>query len=203
MPTRARHACQQGGGGGNRSHPYWSQPGCSPPRTCTPHLPPRAHSTTSLLPGPLQPPHCLNLQYSMSASPDLWCGPCTPAPPPQEREKLGKAAAGAEEEDAAAPGPGSNIFAQQQQVSFATPRGRAVYNALFRKPPNRRHLIREMFLPRRTAFVYDFDPDTGGGDVPTTLRRSKADCPPVQVSIIGVDGCGGREDDGGGGNPVL
>jgi IK cytokine len=100
---------------------------------------------------------------------------------PQEREKLGKAAAGADEEDTAAPGPGSNIFAQQQ-VDFATPRGRAVYNALFRKPPNRRHLIREMFLPRRTAFMYDFDPETGGGDVPTTLRRSKADCPPVQVN---------------------
>ena len=41
-----------------------------------------------------------------------------------------------------------------------------------------------MFAPRRMAFVYDFsiDEEGGGGvdnEIPTTLRRSKTDCPQV------------------------
>jgi hypothetical protein len=68
---------------------------------------------------------------------------------------------------------------QQQQVQFESPQGRAVYDALFKPPLVNRALIREMFQPRRTAFVFEFG--EGAGDVPTTLRRSKADCPQVQV----------------------
>ena len=36
-----------------------------------------------------------------------------------------------------------------------------------------------MFLPMRTAFVYDMEEHDSNTDVPTTLRRSKEDCPPV------------------------
>ena len=36
-----------------------------------------------------------------------------------------------------------------------------------------------MFLPMRTAFVYDMEEHDSNADVPTTLRRSKEDCPPV------------------------
>jgi IK cytokine len=42
-------------------------------------------------------------------------------------------------------------------------------------------------MPRRTAFVYDMD-DPEAGDIPTTLRRSKEDCPKVQeMSMGGLD----------------
>ena len=51
--------------------------------------------------------------------------------------------------------------------------GRNVFDAIFRPP---RRDVTDMFLPRRTAFVYDME---GGEtlDIPTTLHRSKADCP--------------------------
>jgi hypothetical protein len=73
---------------------------------------------------------------------------------------------------------------QQQQMQFESPQGRAVYDALFKPPLVNRALIREMFQPRRTAFVFEFG--EGAGDVPTTLRRSKADCPQVQVRVADV-----------------
>jgi hypothetical protein len=36
-------------------------------------------------------------------------------------------------------------------------------------------------MPRRMAFVYEFEADEFGvvPDIPTTVRRSKADCPQV------------------------
>ena len=63
-----------------------------------------------------------------------------------------------------------------QDIKFITADGQAVYNALFRtfKAP-----ASEMFLPMRTAFVYDLEEHDSSTDVPTTLRRSKEDCPPV------------------------
>ena len=53
--------------------------------------------------------------------------------------------------------------------------------------------MHEQFLPRRMAFVYDFEEVTDEGivpDVPTTVRRSKLDCPKVGP-IGGGDGGGG------------
>lgn len=50
----------------------------------------------------------------------------------------------------------------------------------------------EQFLPRRTAFVYDFDEVTDEGfvpDVPTTVRRSKQDCPKVGCVWVWVWAC--------------
>ena len=52
-----------------------------------------------------------------------------------------------------------------------------------------------MFAPRRMAFVYDFsiDEEGGGGvdnEIPTTLRRSKTDCPQV---CEGGEGSGGTK----------
>ena len=63
-----------------------------------------------------------------------------------------------------------------QDLKFITPAGQAVYNAMFKpfKAP-----ANEMFLPMRTAFVYDMEETDSNTDVPTTLRRSKEDCPPV------------------------
>ena len=62
-----------------------------------------------------------------------------------------------------------------QELKFATPLGRAVYNAVFNEKPSD---VSQSFLARRLAFVYELDEDNGT-DVPTTLRRSLADCPPV------------------------
>lgn len=63
-------------------------------------------------------------------------------------------------------------------VQFKTPLGSQVYTAIF-QPPKRN--VAERFLPRRTAFAYDLDDDADGGlDIPTTLYRSKADCPKVR-----------------------
>lgn len=63
-----------------------------------------------------------------------------------------------------------------QDIKFATPTGQAVYSALFRPF---RAPASEMFLPMRSAFVYDLEEHDSSTDVPTTLRRSKEDCPPV------------------------
>ncbi|KIY93561.1 hypothetical protein MNEG_14402 [Monoraphidium neglectum] len=83
---------------------------------------------------------------------------------------------------AAAAAPGR---AKEQPASFVTPQGRALHAALFSQPTARQRAaaVREMFLPRRLAFVYDFEgTEEGGGgagsELPTTLRRSQADCPP-------------------------
>lgn len=78
---------------------------------------------------------------------------------------------------------------QKQPVKFVTPLGRALYASVFRPPAAAasRNLVREMFQPRRTAFVFEFE--EGSSDVPTTLRRSKADCPVVQVCVVTVCTC--------------
>lgn len=54
--------------------------------------------------------------------------------------------------------------------------GRQVFNTIFR-PPQRD--VSQMFLPRRMAFVYELE-DGDALDIPTTLHRSKADCPKVK-----------------------
>lgn len=72
----------------------------------------------------------------------------------------------------------TNHASHLQDIKFVTPDGQAVYNALF-KPF--RAPASEMFLPMRTAFVYDLEEQDSNTDVPTTLRRSKEDCPPVRM----------------------
>lgn len=65
------------------------------------------------------------------------------------------------------------------RAQFKTPLGRQVYTAVFQ--PQRRS-VAEKFQPRRTAFVYELDDDEDGLDIPTTLYRSKADCPKACLS---------------------
>jgi IK cytokine len=108
----------------------------------------------------------------------------------RERQKLKAAAAaagggseGSTTAAASAAAPQAKAAAQQQPVKFVSPLGRSLYNAVFRPQSVSRAQVREMFQPRRTAFVFEFE--EGCGDVPTTLRRSKADCPPVQVRGTG------------------
>jgi RED-like protein N-terminal region len=61
-------------------------------------------------------------------------------------------------------------------MSFKTAVARAVYNAVF-NPPKRD--VSAMFLPRRTAFMYDLEVGAVS-DIPTTVHRSAADCPQVR-----------------------
>ena len=67
-----------------------------------------------------------------------------------------------------------------QEMNFKTLLARAVYNAVFHPPKVN---VVEMFQPRRTAFVFDLDDSESGLDIPTTLRRSKADCPKAWLTM--------------------
>src|SRR5690242_7733737 len=64
-----------------------------------------------------------------------------------------------------------------QDMHFHTPMARILYSILF-DPPVKRS-VAEMFQPRRMAFVYELDEQDHSTDMPTTLRRSKEDCPAV------------------------
>ncbi|KXZ49042.1 hypothetical protein GPECTOR_23g129 [Gonium pectorale] len=109
----------------------------------------------------------------------------------EEEDGNGAAAAGNEaardaQARAAARANAASAAGSKQELRFSTPLARSVFHTLFQPP---RSNVREMYQPRRTAFVYDFDnedsPDT---DIPTTLRRPKSECPPVSEALFaGVD----------------
>ncbi len=66
-----------------------------------------------------------------------------------------------------------------QFISIFPFSGRNVYRSLFKnKLPERN----ELFLPKRMAYVVDLE-DEFDTDIPTTLIRSKADCPSVEVCV--------------------
>mmetsp|Transcript_30533 Transcript_30533/g.79479 ORF Transcript_30533/g.79479 Transcript_30533/m.79479 type:complete len:577 (+) Transcript_30533:39-1769(+) len=104
----------------------------------------------------------------------------------KERSRLEKQLQEAEEKAAGVDGEGK--AERKKEVSIKHPAARGVYNALFRPPKTAVH---EQFLPRRMAFVYDFEEVSDEGfvpDVPTTVRRSKVDCPkPVEAVFAKMD----------------
>ena len=53
-----------------------------------------------------------------------------------------------------------------------------IYRTIFKVKPLERN---ELFLPKRMAYVVDLEDDFVESDVPTTLIRSKADCPSLEV----------------------
>lgn len=57
--------------------------------------------------------------------------------------------------------------------------GRNVYRMLFKGKAYERN---ELFLPGRMAYVVDLDDEYADTDIPTTLIRSKADCPTMEVN---------------------
>lgn len=59
-----------------------------------------------------------------------------------------------------------------------TPTGRNIYRVVFRSGQIERN---ELFLPGRMAYVVDLDDEFTDTDIPTTLIRSKADCPSMEV----------------------
>ena len=56
-----------------------------------------------------------------------------------------------------------------------------MYDIVFHPPKAN---VAETFQPRRTAFLYDLDAIGHGLGIPTTLRRSKADCPKVCSILV-------------------
>jgi hypothetical protein len=94
----------------------------------------------------------------------------------------GPAAAGQESRD------GAGGAAAPRAASIKTALGRGVHDFFF-GPQRRlsRAALADQFLPRRTAFLFELD-DPAAPDVPTTLRRSKEDCPAVRERMTaGVD----------------
>ncbi|KAK9274817.1 hypothetical protein L1049_022069 [Liquidambar formosana] len=75
---------------------------------------------------------------------------------------------------------------EDQQLSFRTATAKSVYQWIVK--PQTVIKSNEMFLPGRMAFIFNMD----GGyshDIPTTLHRSKADCPvPEEMVTVSVDG---------------
>lgn len=72
------------------------------------------------------------------------------------------------------------------QVSFRTATAQSAYKWIVK--PQTVIKTNETFLPGRTAFIYNME----GGyshDIPTTVHRSKADCPvPEEMVTVNVDG---------------
>ncbi|CAN0901204.1 Suppressor of mec-8 and unc-52 protein homolog 2 [Linum grandiflorum] len=96
------------------------------------------------------------------------------------RSEIGKGDAGDDADDK------SRQSKEDQQVSFRTATGKSVYQRIVK--PQTIMKTNEMFLPGRMSFIYN----TEGGyyhDIPTTLQRSKADCPvPEEMVTVSVDG---------------
>ncbi|XP_039798335.1 suppressor of mec-8 and unc-52 protein homolog 2-like isoform X2 [Panicum virgatum] len=75
---------------------------------------------------------------------------------------------------------------EDQVVSFRTATAKSVYQWII-KPQS---IIKEneLFLPGRMSFIYNMEEGVTN-DIPTTLHRSKADCPiPEEMVTVSVDG---------------
>lgn len=80
---------------------------------------------------------------------------------------------------------------EEQRLGLKCNMAKNIFRILFRPPPRR---INELFLPNRMAYIIDLDALQGQqddeneksthalDDIPTTLIRSKADCPNAEVS---------------------
>ncbi|KAG7237501.1 hypothetical protein INR49_032250 [Caranx melampygus] len=65
----------------------------------------------------------------------------------------------------------------EEKIEFKTRLGRNIYRVVFRSGQVERN---ELFLPGRMAYVVDLDDEFTDTDIPTTLIRSKADCPSME-----------------------
>lgn len=80
----------------------------------------------------------------------------------------------------------SRATKEDQAVSFRTATAKSVYQWIIK--PQSTIKANEMFLPGRMAFIYNME-DGLTNDIPTTLHRSKADCPiPEEMVTVSVDG---------------
>ncbi|KAF0911619.1 hypothetical protein E2562_011236 [Oryza meyeriana var. granulata] len=80
----------------------------------------------------------------------------------------------------------SRATKEDQAMSFRTATAKSVYKWIIK--PQSIIKSNEMFLPGRMAFIYNME-DGLTTDIPTTLHRSKADCPvPEEMVTVSVDG---------------
>uniref|UniRef100_A0A1A8F559 IK cytokine n=1 Tax=Nothobranchius korthausae TaxID=1143690 RepID=A0A1A8F559_9TELE len=66
----------------------------------------------------------------------------------------------------------------EEKIEFKTRLGRNIFRMVFRSGVSERN---ELFLPGRMAYVVDLDDEFTDTDIPTTLIRSKADCPSMEA----------------------
>lgn len=66
----------------------------------------------------------------------------------------------------------------EQKIEFKTRLGRNIYRIVFKGRQMERN---ELFLPGRMAYVVDLEDEYADTDIPTTLIRSKADCPTMEA----------------------
>nr|CAD1817210.1 unnamed protein product [Ananas comosus var. bracteatus] len=77
------------------------------------------------------------------------------------------------------------VAKEDQDVSFRTATAKSVYQWIIK--PQSVIKANEMFLPGRMAFIFNME--DGYNDIPTTIHRSKADCPVQEDMVtVSVDG---------------
>lgn len=81
---------------------------------------------------------------------------------------------------------------EEQRLGLKSSMAKNIFRILFRPPPRR---VNELFLPHRMAYIIDLENPSGQqdddhdktghplDDIPTTLIRSKADCPNAEVKF--------------------
>lgn len=78
------------------------------------------------------------------------------------------------------------VSKEEHPVSFRTGNAKAVYQWIVK--PQNAIKPNDMFLPGRMAFIFDMESGFSH-DIPTTVHRSKADCPePEEMVTVSVDG---------------
>ncbi|KAL3642872.1 Smu-2 suppressor of mec-8 and unc-52 protein [Castilleja foliolosa] len=97
------------------------------------------------------------------------------------RSEIDKKPEPGEENDGKSKGPKDD-----QPVAFRTASAKSIYQWIVK--PQTVIKTNEMFLPGRMAFIYSMD-NGFSHDIPTTVHRSKADCPvPEEMVTVSVDG---------------
>ncbi|CAG0898092.1 unnamed protein product [Darwinula stevensoni] len=89
----------------------------------------------------------------------------------EEEDELEKLATGTDKKAAAV-----KKEEEEENLQFKTKLGRSVYRILFKTMHQERN---ELFLPGRMAYIIDLEDEFAESDIPTTLIRSKADCPNI------------------------
>ena len=84
---------------------------------------------------------------------------------------------------------------EEHRLGLKSPMAKNIFRILFRTPLRR---VNELFLPHRMAYIIDLENPNGQqddendkgshpmDDIPTTLIRSKADCPNAEVRLRGA-----------------
>lgn len=94
-----------------------------------------------------------------------------PAKRGKHKPKSDKAKEGEEDDD-------DEEYDEDDDMEFSTLIGQRIYRAVFKsRPPDRN----ELFQPGRTAYVFELEDEYAESDIPTTLIRSKADCPGMET----------------------